>query len=42
MQKICALLCAHISEVDGTPFFSVFSEWDFGSNPVSRLTKSGR
>ena len=36
--KICALLCAHKSEVDGTPFFSVFVGWDYGSNPVSRIT----
>lgn len=34
-KKICALLCAHKSEVDGPPFFSVFIGVDFGSNPVS-------
>jgi len=26
-KKICALLCAHKSEMDGTPFFLVFVGW---------------
>lgn len=34
-------ICAHISEVDEPPFFSVSTGYDFGSNPVSRLRNPG-
>jgi hypothetical protein len=32
--RICALLCAHKSEVGKTPFFSLLKGWDLGSNPL--------
>ena len=33
--NISKKICVHKLEVDGTPFFSVFVGWDYGSNPIS-------